>query len=375
MASARFSRRQFIKITALGGAGVALFPAADAFAARKLIKKNVQTGSMSYAVLGRTNMVVSRLSLGGLPWESNVARAAIERGCNLIHGSIRYGGGRTIFEQGKGLKGLWDKVFFMLKGAVTEENINTGLKALQTDHVDLILPVFSSTANIANPEIYEAFQRFKKAGKVSFLGCTIHSKQPLEEIVDAAVKAGFYDVILTMYQPPRRKPLIPALKRAHSAGVGTVSMKTLQGVTGSREDRARIIQEALTIGEIDTVLKGIKNFDDMQVFADAVAKVKSKLRRRASLESDMKFADLSVCGGCGTCASVCPQGLDLPEIMRCVTYYAPEMEEHARQTYRSIPRRLTALYCRDCGTCERHCPRNLPIRALIRKAHDNWGMC
>ena len=151
-------------------------------------------------------------------------------------------------------------------------------------------------------------------------------------------------------------------------------MKTLQGAGGGLEDQARIIKDALAKGEIDSVLKGIGSFEMFEAFAKVAAKQKSaRLNGPAFGEKDVYLADRSVCGGCATCAQVCQAELDLPEIMRCATYYAPDLEDHARQTYREIPRRLTAAACRDCGECEKACPRGLPIRTLIRRADRMWG--
>jgi len=374
MKNRELSRREFVRLSTVAGAGIVL-SGGSAFAAKaKLTKKNIQEDKMSYVPLGRTKMLVSRLSLGGIPWSPNVARAAIDRGCNLVHGSIRYGKGRTIFEQGETLKGLWDKVFFILKGNVDDENVNTALKALGRDYVDMILPVFGSPQKVANPQVLEDFKRLKKAGKVRFLGMTVHSREPLGPIVAAGVKAGFYDAVLTMYQPARKDELIPVLKKARARGMGTLSMKTLQGAGGGLESQAQIIEDALSNGEIDTVLKGMGTFEMFEAFSKVAAKQKSaRLGRPGPGGKHTYVVDRSTCGGCGSCARVCQGGLDLPEIMRCVTYYASQCEDHARETYREIPRHLTVAACRDCGQCEQACPRGLPIRKLIRRADSMWG--
>lgn len=371
----RLSRREFIRAGAIAGAGLAL-PGVSAFAAEgDALKKNIQADSMSYIALGRTKMLVSRLSLGGVPWSSDVGRKAVERGCNLVHGSMGYEKGKNISDQGECLKGLWDKVFFLLKGDASEANVDAALKALRRDYVDMVLPVCSAPHQPANPKVREGFERLKKAGKVRFLGLTVHSKEALAPIVEAGVKAGFYDAVLTMYQPANRESLLPVLKQARAAGMGTISMKTVQGVQGGPNTQAKVIEAALSDGEIDTVLKGIRNLDEFDVFAKIAQKQKSaSLNRPISDEEIRRLADRSVCGGCGSCARACHCGLDVPEMMRCVTYYAPHLEAHARQTYREIPFVLTAAACEDCGECERVCPRGLPIRSLIRQADRKWAV-
>jgi len=72
---------------------------------------------------------------------------------------------------------------------------------------------------------------------------------------------------------------------------------------------------------------------------------------------------------CGKCSGVCPQGVEIADIMRCGAYLERGELGLAKEEYRTIPISSTALNCRGCGTCESVCPQNINIRERIRKYH------
>ncbi len=365
------TRRDFLKVGATTAAAAALggLAAGPLQAQQDYEKRNIQP-TMSYAPFGRTNLLISRLSIGGGPWKSAVVAAAIERGCNLVHGSHGY---KTMPAQAKDLKGKWDKVYYALKGAVSQKNVDDCLKTLGVDHIDFILPVTGSPRGVDVRSNFEKFEKLKQAGKVRFLGLTIHGSANLHTVVDAAVKAGFWDCILTMYQPAIVATMNPALQRARQAKLGTMSMKTIQGMRASLDDRAKVIAQALGSGAIDTVLKGLGSLAELDAYAAAAAAAKTA--SRAETPSAQFAADPAVCGACGACLAACPAGIAIPDIMRCQTYYAPTpgLRDYARAGYAEIPPHRRATACLDCGQCEQVCPRELPIRSLLRQADRVWA--
>ena len=67
----------------------------------------------------------------------------------------------------------------------------------------------------------------KKSGKVRFTGVTSHSN--MVEVMDAAVRAGFYDTVLTSFNFLSPPGVADAIGRAADAGLGVVAMKTMSG--------------------------------------------------------------------------------------------------------------------------------------------------
>ncbi|MHC4740213.1 MAG: hypothetical protein ACYS9Y_14990 [Planctomycetota bacterium] len=376
-ASKDIDRRQFIKnfgATALsGGLSVSFLNtlyAADANTPDKPsdeskyeIRNRVE--GMAYIPFGRTNLLVSRLSLGGMPWEPTVAKHGIRQGVNLVHGCNRYG---SMEAQSETLAKLWDKCWYFLKHNGPAEDmgktIDACLKTLKRDHVEAIVPVVGRTKSANYESIKSNFEKLKKAGKVRTLGVTVHSEKT-PEVCREVIDAGIFDVILTMYQPANKAAIDKELARAVKKNIGTMSMKTGQGI--ETKDIPKAIAAALADGKISTVLKGVNSIKDLNAYLKVTRASQSKeAKKQARLDS-------AACGACGKCL-LCPQNIQIQEIMRCVTYYStePALLNYAASTYQGIPAAATIKGCIDCGQCEMSCPRNLPIRSLLRAAQEKW---
>lgn len=176
----------------------------------------MRKGDMLYNELGSTGVQVSAIGLGG----SHVAKkgideaetirlihAAIDHGINFMDNCWDYNEGQSEIRMGKALAqdGYRQKAFLMTKidGRTKEEaarQIDTSLKRLQTDHIDLlqhheILRFDDPDRIFAEGGAMEAVLDAKKAGKVHFIGFTGH-KDPHVHLymLDVAARHGFrYD--------------------------------------------------------------------------------------------------------------------------------------------------------------------------------------
>lgn len=386
------SRREFVKragASALGGAlslttVESLFandkPTAPPACQPKYELRN-HLDSMTYAPLGRTRLMVSRLALGGNTCQSPVVRRAVAEGINLVHGSNEYG---TMEAQAKTFANLWEKVWYALKQAPKEKDMNKCLddclKTLKRDHIDIILPVITASNSYDKyqkvkdelsklfEKLHGDFEKCKKAGKVRFLGATVHNHPDgLLPLCHDVTQADIFDVILTMYQPVQQPALNKELARATKKNVGIIAMKTAQGV--KKTDTAQALADALAHGTIQTVLRCVDSMAEL----DAYLNVLRPQPKPSKPDESQACADPTACAACGYC-EICPQQLAIPEIMRCATYYHPRptLKHLAAQTYRQIPAPATIPNCGDCTLCEQICPRRLPIRSTLRWARQHW---
>lgn len=170
-------------------------------------------GDMLYRTLGRTGEKVSAIGLGGFhiarhglsDYESiRLVRSAIDRGITFMDNSWDYNEGESEILMGKALKdGYREKVFLMTKidgrtREAAENQIETCLERLQTDHIDLVqhheVIRFDDPDRIfAESGAMEAVLAAKKAGKIRYVGFTGH-KDPQIHLYTLKVAAdhGFH---------------------------------------------------------------------------------------------------------------------------------------------------------------------------------------
>jgi predicted aldo/keto reductase-like oxidoreductase len=76
------------------------------------------------------------------------------------------------------------------------------------------------------------------------------------------------------------------------------------------------------------------------------------------------------CGMCGECAGSCPNGVDVPSVLRSLTYLEGYgQEDLAREAYRELGRDRGALSCLSCGSCAVSCRLGLDVKRVARRAH------
>jgi aryl-alcohol dehydrogenase-like predicted oxidoreductase len=126
------------------------------------------------------------------------------------------------------------------------DSVDQSLKRIGTDHLDLLMcPHGASTAyELLNyPEIFEAFETLKKAGKVRNLGVSAHTDPAA--ILRAAVKAGQYSAAMVAYNIVNHRYIDEALAEASKADLGVIAMKAARPVHSGRnngrpDDPARV---------------------------------------------------------------------------------------------------------------------------------------
>ncbi|MCH8194083.1 MAG: aldo/keto reductase [Planctomycetes bacterium] len=121
------------------------------------------------------------------------------------------------------------------------DSVDQSLTRLETDHLDILMcPHGASSAEelLNYPEIFEAFEILKKAGKVRHLGVSAHSDPA--GVLEAAVKSKQYAVAMVACNIVNHRRLSSALKLAAEAQLGVISMKV-----------ARAVYPGLGRGEVD----------------------------------------------------------------------------------------------------------------------------
>ncbi|HYP13221.1 MAG TPA: aldo/keto reductase [Bryobacteraceae bacterium] len=129
------------------------------------------------------------------------------------------------------------------------KSVDESLARLGTDHLDLLMcPHGVNTPfELQNyPEIFEAFESLKKAGKVRHFGISSHTDPAAN--LNAAIDSGVYSAAMVAYNAVNRARLEPVLERAKRRDVGLIAMKVAKpfapsGQSKPAADRLRVINE------------------------------------------------------------------------------------------------------------------------------------
>jgi len=143
---------------------------------------------MEYAKLGKSDLSVSRIALGTVQFGWTVEKTevekivfeAIEGGINFVDTAHIYGDGLSEEFIGQAIKSVRNNLVLASKGGhfqsggPTPENLNaeleTSLRRLQTDHIDLYQVHFAIEQGVAIEELIETLTEMQTSGKVRYVG-------------------------------------------------------------------------------------------------------------------------------------------------------------------------------------------------------------
>jgi predicted aldo/keto reductase-like oxidoreductase len=359
---------------------------------------------MKYRRLGRTNMKISEISLGGSPVPPEaIFRRAIEMGVNYVDTSSNYSNGNSERTIGKILKEFPTKLYVATKihaGRQGHDSIESlekefegSLKRLDVDCVDILLIHGASTSEIlANEDVLNLLEKFKKQGKTRFKGVSCHSS-PVEVLTDA-VKSGNYDMITVAYSAfsgrlvkedgvyedyLHRSGIEQLINLAKKHDVGVIAMKTMAG--GNRQDLAKYREEGISLPQaklkwvlenqdVTAALSELLTFDILEENLAANGSPLTPKERMALIEHVTGFSS-KYCRMCGQCTKGCPLKIAIPDILRYALYYTDHGKTTlAKNKYKNLPVEYSYNNCNHCGRCLKACPNKLPILQMLQSAHQ-----
>lgn len=118
------------------------------------------------------------------------------------------------------------------------DSIHESLKRLDTDHLDVMTcPHGASTPFevLNHPEIFEAFEKLNKEGKVRRLSVSAHNDPA--GVLEAAVEAKVYSMAMVAYNIVNHRWVDAALEKAKKNDLGVIAMKVARPVYGGRPGR------------------------------------------------------------------------------------------------------------------------------------------
>lgn len=172
-------------------------------------------------------------------------------------------------------------------------SVDSSLRALGTDYLDLLMVPHGANSAYevtAFPEIFEAFETLRNAGKVRHFGLSAHSDPG--GVLEGAVESGQYSAAMVAYNIVNHSYVDAALDRAQAADLGVIAMKVARPCHHGRDNglpndprRVAIIERAVP-GELSVPQKCY-----LWVLRDSrIAAVNSELKNSAMVADNLPLA-------------------------------------------------------------------------------------
>ncbi|MBR2651084.1 MAG: aldo/keto reductase [Clostridia bacterium] len=334
---------------------------------------------MEYRILGKSGLKISRLGFGGIPIQKTDAettrtliRELVENGVNFIDTARAY----TVSEEylGYALRGVRDRFVLATKSmARTREgmasDIDTSLKHLQTDYIDLYQIHNPSPkdfdAVMAEGGALEALLSAREAGKIGHIGITLHSV----ELFQSAIELPWVETVMFPYNivETQGEELIKACAERN---IGFICMKPLAG--GAIDDPEVALRFIALNPYVDVVIPGMADVGEIRQNVAVISDTSPLSEAENKKISEIKdLLGTGFCRRCNYCAP-CTVGINIPSMFLFEGYYSRyDLKEWASARYEGQAKH--ASDCIGCGVCEARCPYNLPIREMLKKVSAVMG--
>lgn len=331
---------------------------------------------MEYTTLGRTGLSVSRTSFGVLPIQRvsfDEARLLLRKG--FEHGINFYDTARGYSDSeekiGYALADVRDRLFLATKthardGAELVASLETSLRNLKTDHVDLLQ--FHNPPTVCAPGDpdgrYEAMLAAQAQGKVRFIGITNHRL----DVARAAVQSGLYDTVQFPLSAISSDADLALVDECRAQNVGLIAMKALSGGLLTHAPSAfAFLRQYANVVPIWGVQREHELDELLALEADppALDAAMWEIIRRDRDELAGEF-----CRGCGYCLP-CPAEIPIPMAARMSLLlrrmpWQPLLSEEWQQQMARIDD------CTHCGQCASRCPYGLDTPDILPRMLDDY---
>jgi predicted aldo/keto reductase-like oxidoreductase len=324
--------------------------------------------------------------------DGSVVERAADLGITYFDTARGYMQGNNERMVGAALKGKRNQITLSTKShagsrADALADLDTSLKELGTDHVDIWYLHAKTRPEEVTDELIDAQQTAKKAGKIRFAGVSTHSGQAT--LIPFLAKHEKIDVILSAYNFTMEADVTAALETAAKAGKGIVAMKIMAGGNGSGRGRggrggnsanaaklrqpgamASVLRWVTRNPNVHTTVPSMTDMDQLdenikagvQAFSDADAKLLAVRR---------EIIRPIYCNMCGQCDGQCRQGLPVQDVLRFVTYAEGYGQFGlARERFRELSPEHAAVRCDSCPGCTVQCPHGVVVAERLIRAQE-----
>ena len=323
--------------------------------------------------LGKTNLEVNKNGFGALPIQRRneedsieILRAAYENGIDFYDTARFY----TDSEEklGKAFEDVREDIYIASKtGMETVEefwnDLETSLKELRTDYLDLYQFHNISFCPKKEDDLYQAMLEAKDQGLVKHVGITTHKITHAHEALDS----GLYETLQFPFSYLSGKEELEIVEKCRQLDIGFIAMKAMGGglIKHSKASFAYINQ-------FDNVLPiwGIQKLSELEEFLSYDESTVLDDDLKAIIENDKKELGDNFCRGCGYCMP-CPEEINISLCARMSLWIRrfptePNMDERTQEIMKKT------LDCVECYECVDKCPYELDIPELLKENYEDY---
>lgn len=331
---------------------------------------------MKIMTLGTTGITVPQNAFGALPVQRTDLASAVKILRRAYEGGMRFFDTARAYTDseeklGNAFAGMRDKIYIATKTMARTpemfwEQLDTSLKLLQTDYVDLYQ--FHCVDICYKPGdgsgMYECMQQAKEQGKIRHIGVTAHKLGVAEECVES----GLYETLQYPFSYLSSDREIKLVERCREKNIGFIAMKAL---AGGMLTNARAIYAWLT--QFDNVLPiwGIQKTEELEEWLAFMEENVSLDESIASfIEKERVELTGDFCRGCGYCMP-CPKEIQINNCARMslMLRRAPSAS-WLNDTWQANMKKIED--CVNCGQCRTKCPYELDIPELLKKNYEDY---
>lgn len=343
---------------------------------------------LAYNTLGKTGLKVTTVSFGCMiTSDPSVIVKAADLGVIHFDTARGYQGGNNERMVGEALKSRRKQLVISskspdmtLKGALT--NLDTSLKELQTDYLDIWYLHAKSKATDITDEWLEAQAQAKKAGKIRFSGVSTHNGHA--DVIPAMIAhKDQIDVLLTSYNFSMTDTIDKLLEDADNAGFGIVGMKVMAGgfrrVKPGDKNAEILKREGAMLAALKWVLRNkhiqttIPSITDMDQLDEDLRAMSEKFEKKDEtvLAAQLEYIKPLYCRMCNSCSGTCAQGLPVSDMIRFLSYSEGYGQYYlGRTNYQELSEDIRNKSCRDCSACTVRCPNGVQVAQRVSRAQE-----
>ena len=243
------------------------------------------------------------------------------------------------------------------------KDLETSLKELKTDYIDLYQFHNISFCPKADDELFKAMLEAKESGLIKHIGLTTHKITLAHEALDC----GLYETLQYPFSYLSGKEEIKLVEKCKNLDVGFIAMKAMGGglIKNSKASYAYINQ-------FDNVLPiwGIQKLEELGEFLSYDDNTVLTKDLNEIIRKDKKELGENFCRGCGYCMP-CPEEINISLCARMSLWLRrfptePNLDEKTREIMKK------SLDCLECYACVDKCPYELDIPKLLKENYEDY---